>query len=363
MDSKERISAEALNEFAMGLLEKVGADNEQGRIFSKALIWSDLIGRPTHGIWRLPAYIRRLEKGLMKCPCQPVFSRDRQAVALLDGDAGIGHYIGHLAMKRAIDKAGHYGIGAVGVCNSNHFGTGAYYVDLAARQGMIGIAVSNSLAKVAPCGGNKAVLGTNPFAFATPGEDEASMMFDMATTVMAGSQVMKLAEAGEQLPEGVAVDRQGKPVRDPNRVDDAVLLPFGHNKGFGIALMVEILSSVLTGSSLSLQVNSMFSDNKGAGGNGHFFIAIDIGRFVPVDEFLARSHELFATVRDSGSGSVRIPGEIRWQQYRQNLRHGIPLDKPTSAALNDLAWHYGLAPLSTTTDPHVRPAPDLAARP
>ncbi len=350
MASQERVTYSELKRFSLQVLEKVNACNEQGKIFINALLWSDLVGRSTHGIWRLPAYIKRIEKGLMKCPCSPFLLTENQATGVMDGDQGIGHYVGHSAMSCAIEKARSYGIGAVGVRNSNHFGTGAYYAGLAARQNMVGIAVSNSLAKVAPYGGVKAVLGTNPFAFAIPGSKGQGMMFDMATTVMAGSQVMKYAEAGKALPDGIAIDHEGNSIRDPNDVNNGVLLPFGGAKGFGISLMVEILSSVLTGANFSTQVNSMFTDTTHPGQNGHFFLAIDIGRFIPVELFVQRAESLFSTIKNSAveNDGVLIPGEIRWRHYKENSEKGLLLDQATLSALNTLAENYLLPGIGQT---------------
>ncbi len=354
MVCQERINYSELKSFSLQLLKKVNACNEQGKIFINALLWSDLVGRSTHGVWRLPAYIKRIEKGLMKCPCKPFFLSENKATAVMDGDQGIGHYVGYSAMSCAIEKARTYGIGAVGVRNSNHFGTGAYYTTLATRQNMIGIALSNSLAKVAPYGGVKAVLGTNPFAFAIPGNNGQGMMFDMATTVMAGSQVMKYAEAGIALPEGVAIDGNGNPIRNASDVNNGVLLPFGGAKGFGISLMIEILSSVLTGANFSTGVNSMFTDTTHPGQNGHLFLAIDIERFIPVDIFIQRAEILFSTIRNSAAENdkVLIPGEIRWHHYRENREKGLLLDKATLKALNTLAENYMLPGIGQSNRQH-----------
>ncbi len=343
----KRVSLEKLTEFVNEVLVNVNADNEQGRTFADALIWSDLIGRPTHGVWRLPAYTKRIDLGLIKCPCEPKFSNDNLAVTVMDGDQGIGHYVGHEAMMRSIKMAKKSGIGAVGVNNSNHFGTGAYYVQLAAEQGMVGIAVSNSISKVAPHGGIKAVFGTNPFAFGAPRADGKSMMLDMATTAIAGAQVMKYAEQGKTLPEGIAIDNQGNPILDPNKVDEGALLTFGGAKGYGLSLMIEILSSVLTGAMFSTGVSSMFTNFEQSGGNGHFFIAIDISRFMEMDTYYERMEELMNLVKESaiGDGKVMIPGETRWEQYENNLSNGVPLDEATVKALQGLSDKYKIPTL------------------
>lgn len=340
----KKVPFEKLEIFVKEILAAVNADNEQGRIFADALIWSDLIGRPTHGVWRLPAYTKRIELGLIKCPAEPKYNHENLAVSVMDGDQGIGHYVGHEAMMRSIKMAKKSGIGAVGVKNSNHFGTGAYYVHLAAEQGMIGIAVSNSISKVAPHGGVKAVFGTNPFAFGAPRIDGKSMMLDMATTAIAGSQVMKYAEQGKTLPEGIAIDQQGSPILDPNKVNEGALLTFGGAKGYGLSLMIEILSGVLTGAMLSTGVSSMFTNFEQSGGNGHFFIAIDISRFLDMDAYYQRMEELLGLVKNSvaDGSNVMIPGETRWEQYEDNMSNGVPLDEATVKALQGLSSKHNI---------------------
>lgn len=341
---KNRVPLDNLIAFVKQVLNAVHADNHQADIFTEALIWSDLIGRPTHGVWRLPAYIKRIELGLIKCPCEPTYDQDdlNLAVNRMNGDQGIGHYVGHEAMMHAIELARTRGIGAVGVCNSNHFGTGAYYVQLAAEQGMIGLAMSNSISKVAPHGGVKAVFGTNPFAFGAPRREGKSLMLDMATTAMAGSQVMKFAEQGKPLPEGIAVDPHGNPILDPKAVDSGALLTFGGAKGYGLSLMVEILSSVLSGALFSTQVSSMFNNFEQSGGNGHFFIALDISRFMDIESYHERMEHLVEQVKGSGieAGTVMIPGETRWDQYALNTIEGVPLDAATVTALKRLSERY-----------------------
>lgn len=330
------------------LLEKAGFDNEQGDRFAEALIWSDLVGRSTHGVWRLPVYLARLEAKLIKCPCRPTLSSDRQAVAVMDGDQGLGHFVGYEAMSCAIGKAEKFGIGAVGVHNSNHFGTGAYFVQLAAQHNMIGLAFSNSFAKVAAHGGVTPVFGTNPFAFGAPGRDGKHMLLDMSTSMVSGSQVMRSTELGLPLPEGIAVDAQGNPVTDAQELNKATLLPFGAAKGYGIALMIEILSSVLTGAVFSTKVNSMFKNFSDSGKNGHFFLAIDLGQMMNPEVFSERLELLFSMIRSSGKaeGDVLIPGETRWARYQENLLRGIPLDAPTLSELEKLALRYGVLPLA-----------------
>jgi ureidoglycolate dehydrogenase (NAD+) len=353
MESENRILHDELIKWTRKLLKKAGFDNEQADRFAEALIWSDLVGRSNHGVWRLPTYLARLEAKLIKCPCRPTLCPDRQALAVMDGDQGLGHFVGHEAMRCAIGKAETFGIGAVGVHNSNHFGTGAYFVHLAAEQNMIGLAFSNSFAKVAAHGGIRPVFGTNPFAFGAPGRDGKHILLDMSTSMVSGSQMMKFTAAGLPLPEGIAVDEQGSPVTSAHELDKATLLPFGGAKGYGIALMIEILTSVLTGAMFSKNVNSMFKDFSCSGKNGHFFLAIDLGQMINPEVFSERLELLFKMIRGSGNaeGDVLIPGETRWARYQDNLKRGIPLDLSTLSGLEKLSVRYGIPPLA-----HVRSA-------
>lgn len=327
------------------ILEKAGYENEQADRFIEALIWSDLIGRSTHGIWRLTAYINRLQAKQIRCPCSPVITTDHQAVAVMDGDNGLGQFVGHQAMRLAISKAGQFGIGAVAVHNSNHFGTGAYFVHLAAQQNMIGLAFSNSTAKVAAFGGSKPVFGTNPFALSVPRSNGEHLLLDMSTSAVCGSQLMKYAQADLPLPEGIAVDTMGRPVSNTRDLETASLLPFGGAKGYGMALMVEIMSSVITGAMFSTHVASMFKDDGRAGGNGHFFIAIDLSTMMSLSHFDQRLEALLLIVRGSGQheGDVLIPGETRWTHYKENIKYGIPVDDATLAALHELARLHGIS--------------------
>lgn len=345
MESDKRVMYGELIRWTQKLLESAGFNNDQTDTFAQALVWSDLIGRSTHGIWRLPAYMAQLESGVIKCPCIPTLSSNRQSVAIIDGDRGLGHFIGHKAMSCAIGKARASGLGAVGVHNSNHFGAGAYFVHQAAELNMIGLAVSNSIAKVAAYGGTNPVFGTNPFAFGVPRRNGEHMLLDMSTSAICGSDATEFAESGTPLPKGIAVDNKGNSITDANELANGALLPFGGAKGYGLALMIEILTSVLTGAAFSTHVNSMFRNFGDTGKNGHFFIAIDLGQMINPDKFSDRVEELFMQISRSGlnEGDVLIPGEMRWVQYRENIINGIALAPSTLSALEIVAQRHGLA--------------------
>jgi LDH2 family malate/lactate/ureidoglycolate dehydrogenase len=343
--STVRIEAEALRQYARDIMLACGVDTEQSAVVADNLVWSDMIGRATHGVARLPIHMARVRRGLLNCPCQPHFEPLAAGLGLLDGDRGFGHFVGEMAMSRAIDLARREGVGIVGVRNSNFFGIGARYVHQAAQAGMIGVAMSNSTPNVAAHNGLQPVLGTNPLAFGAPRASGRTIMVDMATSALASSKVREMAERGEALPVGLAIDASGAPVTDPAKVSGSTLLPFAGAKGFGLALAVEILCGVLTGAGVSHGVASLYKNFSASGDNGHFMLAIDISRFMPLDVFHARLDSLAMTVEASAPpGRVRLPGEARWQEFENSKRLGVPVATSTLDALDALAKPQGIAP-------------------
>ncbi len=335
------IALDALDRFAREVLTAAGADPEQAASVAEVLLWSNTVGRPNQGVWRLPILSRRLQSGLFQCPCQVRIEFKTDGLALIDGDNGMGHHVGRVAMKAAIDRAKDTGIAAAGVHRSNFLGAAGYYAQLASERSMLGLAMSNSFPKVAPHGGTRPVLGTNPLAFAAPLRDGTSVIVDLATAASSGSKITKSAELGHALPEGIAVDTSGQPITDPARVSDGALLPFGGAKGYAIALMVEILSGVATGAGISHGVRSMYRDFERGGDNGHFFLAIDIARLMPLSDFYDRIEILASALRHHDE--VLLPGEARWRERNRAMSAGtVELDDKTIEALYALAHSLGV---------------------
>jgi len=330
------VSIAALTRFAREVLSLAGADPEQATTTSEVLVWCDTVGRHTQGVWRLPILARRLQSGLFECPCQPRIESEAPGLVTLDGNNGIGHHVGRFAMRLAMERARTTGIAAVLVRNSNYLGAAGYYAQLASERAMLGVAMSNSFPKVAPHGGTRPVLGTNPLAFAAPLRDGTSIIVDLATSASSGSNIRKTLEQGKALAEGTAVDRAGEAITDPARVAEGALLPFGGAKGYALGLMVEILSGVATGAGISHGVRSIYGDFEHGGDNGHFFMAIDIARLMPPDEFYDRIEVLIAALRQHED--VLLPGEMRWRERQRALSAGtVDLDGDTTEALDALA--------------------------
>ncbi len=344
--SARRVPAEDLKAYVREIMIANGVDEEQARSVSDIMIWNELVGRPNHGIKRLPVHLKRLSHGVLNCPCRPRFDAlGGGAMERLDGDAGFGYHVGLVAMDRAIELASTHGVGVVCVHNSNYFGTGAFFVDRAAQAGMIGLALSNSFPKVTPCGGNKPVFGTNPLAFGAPRRDGHSVMLDMATSQVAGSLIRELIDEGGRVPVGVAIDASGDPITDPRMVSSGTLLPFGGHKGSGLALMVELLSGVITGAGVSHGVASMLNNFEDNANIGHFFMALEISRLMPLATYHDRVEDLIEGVKDSRfDREVLIPGERRWREYESNTAKGLPFGDQQGHMLGELADPFDIKP-------------------
>jgi ureidoglycolate dehydrogenase (NAD+) len=331
-----RIAARTLHAEILRVLTASGVSAEQASATARHMVWCESVGRHNFGIERIPIHLKRIRAGVLNPSAETSIDQLTPAIARLDGGGGFGYHAAERAMAHAITMAKSIGIGAVGVRNSNFFGAGAYYVNQAADASMIGIALSNSFPKVVAHGGLKPVLGTNPFAFGAPRHNGDHLLFDMATAALAGSTVRAHIEEGKPLPEGLAIDAQGKPITDPRKVGDGALLPFGGPKGFGLSLMVEILAGVITGSGVGDGVASMYNDFSRNGDNGHFLLALDISRFMVMEEYHARFDGFVTLLRSSGEG-VLLPGEVRWKNWRDSQALGVEVDDAKWTALQQVS--------------------------
>ena len=301
-----RIAAPTLERSIRDLFMDAGAGKHQAAAVARHLVWCEMVGRTNFGIERIPILLKRIKAGVLAADGEMKLDKLGQSIERLDAGGGLGFDAAERAMERAIELAATTGVGTVGVRNSNFFGAGAFYVNMAAERGMIGLAFSNSFPKVVAHGGLKPVLGTNPFAFGAPRQNGDHLLFDMATSAMAGSTVREHMAAGKPVPEGA-------------------LQPFGGAKGFGLSLLVEILAGVMTGAGVSHGVTSMYNDFSRSGDNGHLMLALDVARWMSMDEYYARFEALVTIIKASGE-AVLLPGEVRWQNYRENLTRGIAVD-------------------------------------
>jgi ureidoglycolate dehydrogenase (NAD+) len=344
---ERRIQHKDLRDLAASLLSSAGADPAESARVADILVWADLAGRSTQGVWRLTVILPRLRDGFMRSPSSPEFIQKTDGILLVDGHDGFGQYIGHVAMARAIELARTTGVGLVAVRNSNHYGAGAYFVQMAAREGMVGFAFTNATRRVAAHGGISPIFGTNPVTFGAPLQSGDSVLIDFSTGAMAGSVIRKATETNQPIPMGVAIDERGGPITDPKEALRATLLPFGGVKGYCLSLLVEVLTGVMTNSLMSFQIPTMHEKKQAASRVGHVFLVIDISSLLPLEEYYQRMEMLIAAVKNSnlqtGITEVMIPGETRWRNYKSQLAQGVLLDCKTIESLSSLASEYRLS--------------------
>jgi LDH2 family malate/lactate/ureidoglycolate dehydrogenase len=342
-----RVQHETLVRFAEDLAVAGGVPQHEAAALAETLGWCDLRGHQTQGVYLLPILLKRLKLGLVRSPSGMRWQRTGPSTATLDAQHAFGQIAGGLAIDRAVGLATETGVGIVAVKNSNHFGAAGYYAARAAEQGFLGLAYSNSMPKVAPHGGRHRLLGTNPFAFSCPRPNAPPLVIDLATGASAGSLVSHARRLGRPLPDGIALDSDGNPTNDPNEVDGGgCLLPMAGAKGYCLGLLVEILAGVLTGAAVAPNVGSVFRDLNRHTRCGHLFVAIDIARFLPAQQFGDRLEGLLAALTAvaprEGFDAVQLPGDGRLRCLEEQTRLGIPLSDYLVKSLSETANELGV---------------------
>src|SRR3954468_3306746 len=320
--------APRLRAFIAAALEQVGIPAADAQVVAHLMVEADLQGSDGHGVFRLPQYIRRIQAGGVNPRPNIRIERERTAMAVVDGDNAQGHLAMKLAADLAISKARTAGSAWVGVRHGNHTGPASLYAKMPMQAGMIGMyfAVGNAN-HLPPWGGVEMLLSTNPIAVAIPALDEPPIVLDMATTVAAFGKVKTAAQRGQTMPEGWMIDRDGKPLTDPRRMDEGFLLPIGGYKGYGLALVFGILAGTLNGAAMGREVVDFNHDDATPTNTGQAILAIDIAAFEDPAIFKRRIDALAREIRGSqrmkGVERIWLPGEQSHAKYRERLDQGI----------------------------------------
>ena len=295
----------------------MGVSDDDVSIILDTIIYANRRGVATHGIGRLPLYVHKIAAGHYNPKNEIEVLVDKQAYALLDAHNGFGQVVAYQAIQMAIKKAKDFGIGVVGVRNSNNFGTAGYFGDIAARQGCAAMVFANAAPAIAPTGGNKTIFGTNPLSFAFPGFGGYDpILLDMATTVVARGKIRLAARNGEKIPMDWAIGPDGQPTDDPNVALMGSLLPIGGYKGYGLSMFVDLFAGLLTGSQYAGGVKNLSKMDENSG-NGHLFVVIDVDKFMSEDEKKARIEHFYKSVKACGE-KVFLPGEIEYSRMKEN---------------------------------------------
>jgi len=339
-----KVMATELKELSIAILAK-SLPQEEAAIIAETLVDADLCGVSSHGVSRIADYLRRMEDGLIERKTEITVVQETATTALLDAANGWGQVVSYKAMNTAIDKALEYGTGFVGVKGSNHNGIAAYYTRMAAERGCIGIAMTNTSATMVPWGAKEPSLGTNPISIAVPvGPGKDPVVLDMATSNVARGKIILAQKKGQSIPEGWAITKDGENTTNPNLAIEGYMLPMGP-KGSGLAIIVDILSGVLTGALFGKQVPRMYEDPVPQQ-IGHFFGAIQIGGFIDPSLFYDRMEEkVDETVTSEpmkGFDRVYMPGEIELAKKRKQVVEGIQLSIEIYQELKKTAENYSV---------------------
>lgn len=337
----QRVPAAVLRGFCEQVFRAVGVPPDGAALVADALVDADLRGHGTHGVARVPMYVERIRAGGIKAAPQIRVVRREGATAVVDADAALGQLAGAHAMGWATELAKGTGVGLVGVANSSRLGALGYIAMRAVPHDMIGVVCTNTGPLMAPWGGVDPVIGNNPVAVAVPTAGPFPIVFDTALSVTARGNILMASRRGEPIPQGWAIDRQGRPTTDPNEALLGSVLPVAGYKGYGMALILEILTGVLAGNRFGTLVGDMASTDPARHlGMAHLVAAIRIDAFLPVHEFKARLGELIEQVKGSrrreGVPAIFLPGERSYRERERRLREGIPLDVGLLDALKSL---------------------------
>ena len=349
--SEVRAKRFQLEEFTAAAMMALGLPSEDAAAVATLMVEADMQGSDGHGVIRLVPYAKRILAGGINLKPNIKVVQERTAMALVDGDNGMGHLVMKKATELAIHKARTAGIAWVGSRLSNHAGPASLYARMALQHDMIGLyfAVGNAN-HLPPWGGLDMLLSTNPIAAAIPTLNEVPVVLDMATTVAAYGKVKAKAQRGEMMPEGWMIDRQGKPLLDPTKSEEGFLLPIGGYKGYGLSLIVGILAGTLNGAAMGRQVIDFNKDFSTTTNTGQAIAIIDPSAFGDITEFKQNVDTLVRELRGSermpGVDRIWLPGEQSHEKRLSNEAHGIVLAPSLMKQLNDLATQLNITPLN-----------------
>ncbi len=327
---------EELLRLARNALERAGAHPAMAEAAAQHLLRAEEQGLPSHGLSRVPFYCGYLKHGRADGGARPKMLSDRAAVCLIDNCDGLPYESAAWAIGEVIQRARRNGIGFAGITNSTHVGVLGIHLQAVAREGMVGVAFTNSPAAIPPWGGRKALFGTDPVAFAFPRQNADPLVIDLALTTVVRGKIMLAMQIGEKIPEGWALDRNGKPTTDAKEaLDHGSLFPIGGAKGAMLALAFELICTALTGAAIGPEADSFFSEKGNKPRIGHAFLAIDPGALAGQARYFERLETVIETMlADEG---VRLPGARRFASAAKLRAGGIDVADELLAKIEKLA--------------------------
>lgn len=334
------VDAEELVRFGIDVLRAHEVPDEDARLLADSLVKAELWGHSSHGMLRLPWYVERLRSGAMTAKTAPTYVVDNGAVVVIDGHDGVGQVLTRKAVHLGMERAKQFGVSAVGVRNSNHFGTAAYFTREAAEAGFVTFLSTNASPAMAPWGGRKKAIGTNPWSLAAPAGKYGVAVMDIANTAVARGKIYLAAERGEEIPATWAADERGIPTTKASEAIHGLILPMAGHKGYVISFMMDVLAGVLTGSSFGSNIAGPYQADRRSG-CGHMLLTVDVNAMMTRQDFDERMEALIFEIKSvptaEGIQEIFFPGELEDRSTQKNLERGISVADQTWQSLVKLA--------------------------
>jgi L-2-hydroxycarboxylate dehydrogenase (NAD+) len=323
------VNHQSLTTYVGQLFTRSGMNETDARFCAHALVQTNLWGVDSHGVLRVPIYVKRLLSGAVNATPNVRQIGGSLAFELWHGDDGMGFVVGRDAMERAIELARQFNISAVGAIHSNHFGATGLYARMAAEQGMIGIVMTNVVPNIVAPGGSKPITGNNPIALSIPTFSDFPFVLDISLSSVAGGKLLLASKKGEKIPLDWATDIEGHPTDDPDKAFKGFLLPVGGHKGLGLSYAVDILSGLITGGVFQHQMKGMYKQADDPSLTGHFMIVINPAAIITPEDMAARMEEFQTNLKASPmwdeTREMLLPGELEHRTAQQRTADGIPL--------------------------------------
>src|SRR5260221_3994754 len=339
------VSSDELSNFAERLLVAVGTPPREAHTVAAALVDADIEGLPSHGTMLLPMYLDRIAAGSVRPAAQGKIVSDTGTQVVLDAENGLGQVLAEQAVKLAVERARTKGMAVVAVRNAFHFGAAGRFAREIALNGCAGIVMANTRPLLPAPGGAERIVGNNPLAIAVPTEEEP-IVLDLALSAGAMGKIRMAESQGHPIPDGWAATNEGVPTTDPVAAIKGMLLPAAGPKGFGLAVMIDLLAGGLSSGAIGDAVQPLYGDVSKPYGCSNLFVAIDIAGFRPLAEFAAQASQFGQKIRSSrrapGAGEIRMPGDRALKAHR-NFSGNLPIAAPTAAALRDAAHRLYVA--------------------
>ncbi|HWP47026.1 MAG TPA: Ldh family oxidoreductase [Candidatus Limnocylindrales bacterium] len=343
-EKERRIPADTLKKVVQSIFQRCGMSAEDAELLTETLVVADLRGVHSHGVMRVPNYVKRLQTGVNP-KGRPRVVKDTGAALVIHGGNSMGQIGSTFAMRQVIERARTTGVAVAAVGGSNHCGAMAYYTMMALPEDMIGLATTNALPTMAPWGGIDRILGINPLSVAIPAGEEIPIVYDAAFSYSARGKIEVYHQKGLQIPSTWAFDAEGRPTTDPAKALEGLLQPIGEYKGTSLALIMGILSAVLSGASYGTELGDLEKGAK-AGQDGHFFMALKIAAFEDVARFKQRVDGIIRQIRHGrkapGFDRIYSPGELEAETEIKYRKEGIPLNEDTLKGIITAAEQLGV---------------------